>query len=357
MDTSYSPLVYVNLLGAGFGAVLGATLIVRSKSAERPLRLLGCVWLCGAIAALLIIAKNGMGLRHLKELWLLEYAVTLFSGPLLYLYCQCAAQPARFLVRTDLAHFFPATILLFAAVAELAWRPPIELVLAHQMAYTAVSAGVWFLRECASAEGTTSSLWPGRILAWMAMIHVAQAARLGFPRMTELRDLIPLVLTAGFLCASAIVFMAYFRANSESTAVIAAAPVSPLRQALPKYQKSGLGLEEAQLLIEKLEREMRNSHAYRDASLSLADLASRLETSPHDLSRALNQFAGETFFEYLSRYRVEDLKQRLADPSMDHLTMEALAEEAGFPSRSSFYAAFRRRMGVTPSAFRRQNRQ
>jgi AraC-like DNA-binding protein len=40
--------------------------------------------------------------------------------------------------------------------------------------------------------------------------------------------------------------------------------------------------------------------------------------------------------------------------SRPHTHLEALGRRAGFRSRSAFYEAFRRLLGVTPSLYRRQ---
>ena len=54
----------------------------------------------------------------------------------------------------------------------------------------------------------------------------------------------------------------------------------------------------------------------------------------------------------MNSYRVEEAKRRLADPRSHYLTIVAIAQEAGFNSKSAFYTAFRKHTGMTPSQFK-----
>jgi AraC-like DNA-binding protein len=58
---------------------------------------------------------------------------------------------------------------------------------------------------------------------------------------------------------------------------------------------------------------------------------------------------GLTFTDYLSRVRVEAVKQLLRDP---HKRVSEVAYAVGFQSLSQFNRVFSRIAGVSPSAFR-----
>ena len=81
--------------------------------------------------------------------------------------------------------------------------------------------------------------------------------------------------------------------------------------------------------------------------LRLADLASRLSCSVYHLCRTFRRIEGTTIHAYQ-----QDIRLRLALealPDSDSLT--DLALDLGFCSHSHFTAAFRRRFGLTPSAY------
>jgi AraC-like DNA-binding protein len=89
---------------------------------------------------------------------------------------------------------------------------------------------------------------------------------------------------------------------------------------------------------------------WREPDLSLADLARRLGTNTHYLSRALNDGLGQSFSEFVNRQRIDAAARRLdEDASLEILTV---ALEVGFGSKASFNRAFRAYTGLTPTAWR-----
>jgi len=94
---------------------------------------------------------------------------------------------------------------------------------------------------------------------------------------------------------------------------------------------------------------------WRDPELTAPQLARLLATNTTYLSRALNDGLGMNFNEFINRLRVEHLRSELAraDQAADLLP---LALAAGFNSKASFNRVFKRITGLTPSAFREQQR-
>ena len=121
----------------------------------------------------------------------------------------------------------------------------------------------------------------------------------------------------------------------------------------PRYERSGLTDEEATALEQALLGVMDKERLYQDSSLTLADLAERLETTPHKLSEVLNAQLEQTFYDFVNGYRVRDVQRRIADGASQHLKILALAMDAGFASKSTFNHVFRQHTGHTPSAYRR----
>ena len=88
--------------------------------------------------------------------------------------------------------------------------------------------------------------------------------------------------------------------------------------------------------------------------MRLADLATPLNLSAHNLSQVLNQEVGGCFFEVVNRYRVEEAKRLLQDPAKGHLSLLAIAFEAGFNNKNSFNRECKSQVGSTPSAYLKQ---
>jgi AraC-like DNA-binding protein len=120
-----------------------------------------------------------------------------------------------------------------------------------------------------------------------------------------------------------------------------------------RYARSGLSGGEASELKTSLLTLMTAERPYRDPDLTLPLLAERLSTTPHKLSEVLNAELSQTFYDFVNRYRVEDVQRRLGDPESKHLKMLALAMDAGFASKSTFNEVFKKQTGQTPSTYRK----
>lgn len=121
----------------------------------------------------------------------------------------------------------------------------------------------------------------------------------------------------------------------------------------PRYSRSGMTDDLASRHFARLESLMEEQHLYRQSKLTLTDLSEAMALSPHNLTEVINTQAGKNFYDFVNGYRVDEVKTRLLDSSNDHLTILAVGLEAGFNSKSSFNAVFKRHTGQTPSQFRK----
>jgi AraC-like DNA-binding protein len=121
-----------------------------------------------------------------------------------------------------------------------------------------------------------------------------------------------------------------------------------------KYEKSGLSEEMAKRYLRQLLDLMEKKKPYADSELTLNQLAEMLSISPHNLSEVINTQLGQNFFDFVNHYRLEKVKKDLADPAKRHLTLLAIAFDAGFNSKSSFNAIFKKLTNLTPSEYRIQ---
>jgi len=109
-------------------------------------------------------------------------------------------------------------------------------------------------------------------------------------------------------------------------------------------------------LLAALHRQLRDHHVYREEALSIAALASKLDTPEYRLRRLINQRLGHrNFSTFLNGYRLDEVMATLADPSKADVKILAIALDAGFQSIGPFNRAFKARTGVTPSEYRRSN--
>jgi AraC-like DNA-binding protein len=116
-----------------------------------------------------------------------------------------------------------------------------------------------------------------------------------------------------------------------------------------KYEKSALGLEQSERIARKLLYAMEKERLYRDPNLTLSSLSAHVGVSLNYVSQTLNQHLHQSFFEFVNTWRVKEAIPLVADGAS---TILAIAYEVGFNSRSSFYTAFKRETGKTPTGYK-----
>lgn len=117
----------------------------------------------------------------------------------------------------------------------------------------------------------------------------------------------------------------------------------------PQNSLSQKTTQHYQYLLELMQKE----ELYKDPNLSMSTLADRMDLSNGYLSQIINQKEGKNFFEFVNTYRVETVKQILADPSYAHYSILGIGQEAGFKSKSTFNAVFKKMTGLTPTAYKK----
>ena len=121
-----------------------------------------------------------------------------------------------------------------------------------------------------------------------------------------------------------------------------------------KYQKSGLSPEKAKAYLDFIVTVMESKKPFHDNGLTLNQLAEMVDMTPHNLSEVLNTQLGQNFFDFINSYRVEEVKAALVEPDKQHLTLLAIAFDAGFNSKTAFNTIFKKYTGKTPSEYRRE---
>lgn len=94
--------------------------------------------------------------------------------------------------------------------------------------------------------------------------------------------------------------------------------------------------------------------SYLNPQLSLESLAQELNIGLSTLSKLINDQGRSNFSDYVNRYRIEEAKSALTNLEYANYTIVAIGLECGFNSKSAFYTAFKKEVGISPTAFRNQ---
>lgn len=122
-----------------------------------------------------------------------------------------------------------------------------------------------------------------------------------------------------------------------------------------KYQSNRIDSDEANIIKKRLNSLMHDEKIYLNSSLNSAKLAKLVQVSPVKLSQTFNEYLGKSFNDFVNSYRIDAAKQMII--SEKNLTLEAIGLDSGFNSKSTFYTAFKKHTGITPSQFRKKNLQ
>ncbi len=103
-------------------------------------------------------------------------------------------------------------------------------------------------------------------------------------------------------------------------------------------------------LIDLFEKE----NIYLQADISMQKVADLLHTNRTYLSAAIQEVLNTNFPTLINKYRIEKARTMLMDNSQKY-SIEGIALNVGFNSKSTFNTAFKKFTGVTPSEMRNQN--
>ncbi|WP_261319070.1 helix-turn-helix domain-containing protein [Microbulbifer agarilyticus] len=112
-----------------------------------------------------------------------------------------------------------------------------------------------------------------------------------------------------------------------------------------------LKAERMEQIAQTLNQVMAKDKLYMESDLSLKKLSETISVSENHISETLSQFLDTNFFQFVNEYRVDAAKQLVKGSDMQ---VSAIAYEVGFNSKSTFNAAFKKSVGETPTAYRRQ---
>ncbi len=108
-------------------------------------------------------------------------------------------------------------------------------------------------------------------------------------------------------------------------------------------------------IIDKLKYCVEANQLFLINDLTIHDVAKEIKINSSYLSNVLNQDLKTNFATFINSYRIEKAKGILLDEKYNQYTIEAISEEVGFKSKSSFNNAFKNLVGMTPSEFKKKN--
>lgn len=123
--------------------------------------------------------------------------------------------------------------------------------------------------------------------------------------------------------------------------------IEDLKSNLPKKQKETATIQDIELIIKAYLSDL----PFIQKEFSLSQMSFDLKIPERFLSNYFNKELEITFSDWRKNLRIDHVCRLIEVGEAKNLTIEAIATNAGFASRSKFIDAFKERKGVTPSAF------
>lgn len=115
--------------------------------------------------------------------------------------------------------------------------------------------------------------------------------------------------------------------------------------------KADLSNEVLKELLDKLHQKMDEEKVYLQMDLSIHKLAQLMDTNTTYLSKIINEYYKQNFNSYINKYRIRAAQEMMHKETYRKYTIEAIAHECGFKSKSSFNEAFKKISGLTPGYY------
>ncbi|MBS7456867.1 helix-turn-helix domain-containing protein [Coralloluteibacterium stylophorae] len=229
------------------------------------------------------------------------------------------------------------------------WLPTWFDPLLYGYAFAYIAAALRLVRRYHRALRAGHSAGARQSLGWITMIAIGQlviwtiaAVQSAAPVPWIDYDLI-YAAVAAWVCVVGYSSLAQSPPGVlEQAAPAAGGDEQPAREDDPRF-------DEVQARLSRL---MRDRQLYREPALTIGQLAKCSGYPEYLVSAVINRRFGGTFWDYINRQRIDAARAALADQE-DARTIIDIAYGCGFTSKSTFNAAFKRRLGLTPSAYRR----
>lgn len=105
-------------------------------------------------------------------------------------------------------------------------------------------------------------------------------------------------------------------------------------------------------IAEKIRVHLDETLAYLDPDISIHDIANELNLPAYTISNAINRVAECSFPKLIRVYRVKFAAALLKNEEYRNLSINDIAQQSGFRTRSNFYSAFHEEFGMSPHSFK-----
>lgn len=120
------------------------------------------------------------------------------------------------------------------------------------------------------------------------------------------------------------------------------------------YSNSTLKFDVAQRYQQQILELFESTEIYLRSDISIDLLSSKLDIPKHHFSQVFNVYFKKNFYSFVADYRIAYAINKI-ELNRGTLTLESLAHESGFNSKTSFNHYFKKHTGLTPNEYQLNN--
>lgn len=373
-----NPINFFILSGLAQNFILAALLFF--KQGDRPLasRLLSLtIVIVNIHLTYLMVLDTNLDNLFPFSLWI-PYSFLTAIGPLIFFYTRALTDIDFSISKNTIKHFIPVLIeivlqgiMIFQGIqeGELFYNTPLYFYVTPWIYiwaagsiyyYLRLSLGIinnheiWVLRNFSNLKEITL-LWLRKLIIYYRLLWVVWvpfvATFLLFFRF-QLHYL-SIVLALYFLMLVLVYLTLWIGLKGFGRGNLIF--IKPVEEKTENKNFSKLTTHEIQSQVEKINQLMTLEKIYLNENLNLREFASHLKADPNLISFILNNHLGGNFYDFINRYRIEEVKHKLSNPDYKHLSLLGIALESGFNSKTTFNRVFKQVMGITPTEFQKKN--
>ncbi|GMN06158.1 hypothetical protein MTsPCn5_15470 [Croceitalea sp. MTPC5] len=103
--------------------------------------------------------------------------------------------------------------------------------------------------------------------------------------------------------------------------------------------------------LKNILHKMETEKPYLNKDFSLSTFSKQLQVTPAVLSNLLNTHLNVTFNDFANKFRVDEVKDKIQNGAYTNFTIESIAADSGFKSKTTFYRAFYKFTSQTPKTY------
>lgn len=259
-----------------------------------------------------------------------------FASPSLYLYGLTILEKKKTLSDKYYLHFIPFVCFLFLIPFvprngrfESLWN--YGLVVLFLLIYLALSFALLYRNRLKASKP---------VLQWYRTILLG-AALIWFYYLGNLFDFTPHYISGPIFYTFLIYSFTYLFLNRH-------------KFNLEKYSHSKLDKDSSKKLFQRIEVLFEVEEIFLEDGISLHTISEKLATKARDISQAINENQQQNFYEFVNHYRIDKAEMLLKDVKHRNEKIATIAYEVGFGNVTSFNVAFKKKTGLTPSAYRKK---